>query len=48
MAKGRQHVDLGKGLGDLFARMDEKNIYDITTLSDWFRGGSYFAELPLD
>ena len=48
MARGKQHVGLGKGLGDLFARTDEENIRDTTAPSDRLRDGSYFVELPLD
>ena len=48
MARGKQHVGLGKGLGDLFARTDEENTRDTTAPSDRLRDGSYFVELPLD
>ena len=48
MARGKQHVGLGKGLGDLFARTDEENSHDTTAPSDRLRDGSYFVELPLD
>jgi len=47
MARGKQHVGLGKGLGDLFARTDEENTRDTTAPSDRLRDGSYFVELPL-
>ena len=42
MARGKQHVGLGKGLGDLFARTDEENTRDTTAPSDRLRDGSYF------
>ena len=48
MARGKQHVGLGKGLGDLFARTDEDTSGDASTPSDRLRDGSYFVELPLD
>ena len=48
MARGKQHVGLGKGLGDLFARTDEENTRDTTAPSDRLRDGSYFVDLPLD
>ena len=40
MARGKQHVGLGKGLGDLFARTDEENTRDTTAPSDRLRDGS--------
>lgn len=48
MARGKQHVGLGKGLGDLFARTDEETSGDASTPSERLRDGSYFVELPLD
>ena len=48
MARGKQHVGLGKGLGDLFARTDEETSGDASAPSDRLRDGSYFVELPLD
>jgi len=39
MARGKQHVGLGKGLGDLFARTDEETSGDASTPSDRLRDG---------
>ena len=49
MARAKQHVGLGKGLGDLFARTDEPETQSKPAApSERLRDGSYFVELPLE